>query len=471
MICIFVIGYIGIAFEHPLKINKAGIAILTGVVLWIVYILSAGEFIPSASQEEFEHFLVASPQIQSLPLHEQQIRFVVDNQILESIGDIAEILIFLMGAMAIVELIDSHGGFEFITNRINAKNKHKLLWMIAAITFFMSAMLDNLTTSIVMIMLLRKLVANYKERWLFGSLIVIAANSGGAWSPIGDVTTIMLWIKGNITSLATIKALILPCIVSVVIPTAIASRLLHGIITSPEYSDERPKILDVISVKERLSILVIGVFCLVSIPVFKTLTHLPPFMGVLGALSVMWIYTELMYRHINDIEESIKNRVSKVLKHIDMPTIFFFMGILLAVSALQCSGILANFSHYLDDKVHNVYVINTLIGVLSSIVDNVPLVAGAIGMYPVNDIGTTFAVDPEYAAMFVQDGIFWQLLTYCAGVGGSILIIGSAAGVVVMGLEKINFIWYAKNISLMAFSGYIAGVGVYILQNYIIQLM
>lgn len=465
MLVIFVVGYLGIAFEHPLKVNKAGIAILTGVAMWVVYILSAGEFIPLVSQIEFEHFISISPELQSLPLGEQQTRFVVDSQIIEHIGDIAEILLFLMGAMAIVELIDSHGGFEFITNRIRTKKKSKLLWFVAVITFFMSAVLDNLTTSIVMVMMLRKIVANYKERWLFGSLIVIAANSGGAWSPIGDVTTIMLWIKGDITSLPTITSLILPCIVSVVIPTLIASRLLHGIVTSPDYTDERPPIIDAMSIRGRLSILIVGVLCLLSIPVFKTVTHLPPFMGVLAALGIMWIYTEIMYRKITDIEESIKNRVSKILKHIDMPTIFFFLGILMAVAALQCAGVLSTLSQFLDDKVHNVYVISALIGVLSSIVDNVPLVAGAIGMYPLVDAAAVAtASDPAYAAMFVQDGTFWQLLTYCAGVGGSILIIGSAAGVVVMGLERINFLWYAKNISLMALSGYVAGIAVYIIQ-------
>lgn len=469
MIGIFVLGYIGIAFEHPLKINKSGIAIFTGIAMWVVYILSAGEFIPLVSQAEFENFVATTPSIGALPLDQQQIRFVVDSQIIEHIGDIAEILLFLMGAMAIVELIDAHGGFEFITNRINTRNKSKLLWYVAIITFFMSAVLDNLTTSIVMVMMLRKIVANYKERWLFGSLIIIAANSGGAWSPIGDVTTIMLWIKGNITTMPTIVNLILPCVVSVVIPTLIASRLLHGIVTEPGYVDQKPAILDVMTTKERFSILVIGVLCLLSIPVFKTLTHLPPFMGVLMALGIMWIYTEIMYRTIGDIEESIKNRVSKVLKHIDMPTIFFFLGILLAVAALQCAGVLGAGAQFLDDKVHNVYVINSLIGVFSSIVDNVPLVAGAIGMYPVMDPALVAqAADPAYAAMFVQDGIFWQLLTYCAGVGGSILIIGSAAGVVVMGLEKINFMWYAKNISLMALSGYLAGIVVYVIQNMII---
>lgn len=466
MIAVFVLGYLCIALEHPLKINKAGTALVTGIVLWVIYIFSAADFIPGFSQTEFQHFLSATPRVEQMPLHEQYTRFVVDAQVLEHIGDIAETLLFLMGAMTIVELIDAHGGFAFITGRIKTRNKHKLLWLITLITFFMSAVLDNLTTSIVMVMLLRKIIANYKERWLFGSLIIIAANSGGAWSPIGDVTTIMLWIKGNITTMPTIVNLIVPCIVSVVVPTLIASRLLKGIVTAPDYQDEMPKVAELMSRKERMSILVIGVLCLVSIPVFKSVTHLPPFMGVLLALGIMWVYTEIMYKHTPNIEESIKNRVSKVLKHIDMSTILFFLGILLSVAALQCAGVLSVCADYLDEKVHNVYVINTLIGVFSAIVDNVPLVAGAIGMYPIADPAMVAAApDAAYMAMFVQDGMFWQLLTYCAGVGGSLLIIGSAAGVVVMGLEKINFMWYAKNISLMALSGYLAGIGVYILQN------
>lgn len=470
MVVIFVLGYIGIALEHKINVNKAAVALVTGVVLWVIYMIASPELIPLFNGEAFRLFLEESPQLKSMPLHKQYFDFVASVQVLEHIGDISEILLFLMGAMTIVELIDMHGGFEFITNKITSKNKQKLLWIITIITFFMSSLLDNLTTSIVMIMLLRKIVANYKERWVFGSIIVIAANSGGAWSPIGDVTTIMLWIKGNITAIPTITNLFLPCLVSVLIPTFIASRMLKGILSSPDYKEEKPRIYDVIGVKGRLSILIIGVLCLVSIPVFKTLTHLPPFMGVLLALGIMWIYTELMYSNMSkDIEESIKFRVTKVLKHVDMSTIMFFLGILLAVAALQCAGVLTTFATFLDDKMHDVYLITGLIGALSAVVDNVPLVAGAIGMYPVADPGmVAAAADPAYMEAFVQDGHFWQMLTYCAGVGGSMLIIGSAAGVVVMGLEKINFMWYAKHISLLALAGYLAGILVYYLQTLVL---
>ncbi|MCC8088760.1 MAG: sodium:proton antiporter NhaD [Rikenellaceae bacterium] len=467
MLCIFVLGYLGIALEHNLNVNKAGIALVTGVLLWVVYIAASPGIIPVFSPDEFDTYISVN-NLGGLSLREQYISFVSNFQLLEQIGDIAEILLLLMGAMTIVELIDVHGGFDFITSRIKSRNKHKLLWIVAFLAFFMSALLDNLTTSIVMVMLLRKIIANYKERWLFGSIIIIAANSGGAWSPIGDVTTIMLWIKGNITSLPTIVYLILPCLVSLIIPAIIASRLLHGILTSPDYKDEVPEIFDVIGVKGRLSILIGGILCLLSIPVFKSVTHLSPFMGGLLALGVLWIYTEVMYSSIKNIEESIKFRVVKVIKHIDMGTILFFLGILLSVGALQCAGILSRFGVFLDDNLHNPYMITTITGILSSIVDNVPLVAAATGMYPVADPAmAAVAADLEYLSMFVQDGMFWQLLTYCAGTGGSILIIGSAAGVVVMGLEKINFMWYAKNISLMALTGFLSGVLVYYLQTLI----
>jgi len=301
MLVIFVLGYVGIALEHNLNVNKASIALITGVLMWVVYIFASPGIIPTFSGEEFQAYISAN-NLGSLSLKEQYISFVSNYQLLEQIGDIAEILLFLMGAMTIVELIDVHGVFEFITSKIKYKNKHKLLWVIAFLTFFMSALLDNLTTSIVMVMLLRKIVPNYKERWLFGSIIVIAANSGGAWSPIGDVTTIMLWIKGNITAVPTVINLIFPCIVSLIIPTFIASRLLHGILTSPDYKEETPEIFEVIGVKGRLSILIVGVLCLLSIPVFKTVTHLSPFMGVLLALGILWMYTEVMYCTIKNIE-------------------------------------------------------------------------------------------------------------------------------------------------------------------------
>lgn len=465
MVAVFVVGYVFIALENKVKIDKAAVALVTSSILWVIYIFSAGTIIPAASPEDFAIFMSANLDLAHHSYFEQCVRFVTDHQIIEHLGETAEVLLFLIGAMTIVDLIDIHGGFNFITERITTRNKTKLLWIIAFISFFMSALLDNMTSTIVMVMLLRKLIANYKERWVFASIIVLAANSGGAWSPIGDVTTIMLWVKGNISAVPIITSLILPCLVSIMIPALIASRILRGILRSPDYRDDFEKRPVGISKGESMRILAVGVFLLVMVPVFKSVTHLPPYMGVMTALGLMWIYTELLYKKKKDIEESIKNRVAKVLKHIDMPTILFFLGILMSVAALQSAGILNSLAGFLDSGVHNVYAINTMIGVMSSIVDNVPLVAAATGMYPVVDPASLAGMaDPAYMAYFVQDGIFWHLLAYCAGVGGSILIIGSAAGVVAMGLEKINFMWYFKNISLMALCGYLAGIGVYMLQ-------
>lgn len=467
MIIIFLVGYLLIALEHPLKINKAGTALLTGTILWVMYTYGAPQFIPAASAEEFKLFLEAYPFMQGMPYADQCIRFVIDHQVLDSIGEIAETLIFLIGAMITVELVDSHGGFMFITNRITTNSKRKLLFIIAFITFFMSAVLDNLTTSIVMIMLIRKLIGNYKERWVFGSIIIIAANSGGAWSPIGDVTTIMLWVRGNISTASTIPHLFLPSLVSALIPVLIMARSLHGTVTPPNAFQENRdnQLLKVLKSKEKLAILFLGVFCLLFVPVFKTVTHLPPFMGILMGVGILWVFTEVLYKRAA-INEDLKLRLSKVVSRIDGATLMFFLGILLAVDALRCSGALSSFSLWMDDTIGNVYAVNMIIGTLSAVVDNVPLVAGAIGMYPIaNEAMIAAAADPVYMSHFVQDGVFWQFLAYCAGVGGSMLIIGSAAGVVVMGLERINFIWYLKHISLLALIGYLCGAGVYILQN------
>ena len=437
MIILFLVGYLMIALEHPLKINKAGTALLLGTILWVMY-----------------------SRLAPLPTIEQEL--------LHSVGEIAETLIFLIGAMITVELIDSHGGFTFITRYITTTDKRKLLLAIATITFFLSAVLDNLTTSIVMIMLLRKLVGNYKERWVFGSIIIIAANSGGAWSPIGDVTTIMLWVRGNISTSATIPNLILPSIVSALVPVLFAMRFLHGKVTPPRViagGDENNALLEKLLPKTKLSILILGLFCLLFVPIFKTITHLPPFMGILLGVGVLWLYTERMYAR-TPVDEELKLRLSKVVHRIDGTTLLFFLGILLAVDALRCVGILGDFALWLDQSVGNVYVVNLIIGTLSAIVDNVPLVAGAMGMYPVaTDAMIAAAPDPAYMMNFAQDGVFWQFLAYCAGVGGSMLIIGSAAGVVVMGLEKITFGWYMKHITWVAFIGYLAGIFCYWLEK------
>ena len=471
IIAIFIIGYLMIALEHPLKINKAASALLTGTILWVLYIMNAPDFESLVSSDGFKSF-VQDPHAAGLSLLEQCQQYIVEHQILISIGEICQTLIFLIGAMIIVELVDVHGGFEFITNRITTRKARSLLIMISVLTFFMSSVLDNLTTSIVMIMLIRKIIADQKTRWLFGSMIIIAANSGGAWSPIGDVTTIMLWIKGNISTSETIPHLILPSLVSMFVPLFLMARQLKGSVESPiqegRMENNSTCCTDeffILAHRERLYIFILGILCLLFVPVFKMVTHLPPFMGVMIGVSILWFFTEFIYGKKEDLEEDRKLRVSKVVHRIDGATLLFFLGILFAVEVLRYTGILGAFASWLDDSVGNVFIVNMVIGALSAVVDNVPLVAGAIGMYPVmTEEAVAASADPIYWMNFVQDGTFWQFLAYCAGVGGSMLIIGSAAGVVVMGLEQISFGWYLKRISGLALLGYLAGAFVYILQ-------
>lgn len=388
----------------------------------------------------------------------------IGTQLIEQLGDTSEILFFLIGAMTIVELIDRHGGFHVITDHIKTRNKRKLLWLLSIIAFFMSAVLDNMTTTIIMIMLLRRVIGDQKERWIFASVIVIAANSGGAFSPIGDVTTIMLWMRGNVTSGLLVAKLFLPALVSVIIPTAIACRYIPDEDVRPEDFDTNQKLPPFVGPRFSHFVLVLGVGGLLFVPVFKAVTGLPPYLGMLISLGVLWVFTEIVYDQKHNMEESIKNRVSKVLKHIDMPTILFFLGILMSVSALQSAGLLTDFADFLDKNIHEVYTIAGITGLLSAVIDNVPLVAACMGMYPVADT-TCPGLDPAYMQAFVQDGIFWHLLTFCAGVGGSLLIIGSAAGVVAMGLEKIEFGWYLRKITLLALAGYFAGMLVIFLEH------
>lgn len=460
MIVVFLIGYASIATEHSLKVNKAASALLLCAILWTIYVMNA-EPILLASESFMEHFKLSNlgAAAASLPdIHEKVIKYVTEVQIIEGLGDVASTLFFLMGAMTIVELIDAHRGFSIITDKITTKKKKELLWMLSIITFFMSAVLDNLTTTIVMVMLLRKLVADKAERWKFACMIVIAANAGGAFSPIGDVTTIMLWVKGNITTAGVIPNLFVPSLLAMIVPLLMESISVKGDVVAPKNTSNTSNITDVITNKERKTIFILGIGALVFVPIFKTITHLPPFIGVLFGLGVLWVYTELLYHKKNHVPENAKARISVVLKKVDFTTILFFLGILMAVNALQCAGILGELAAFLDRTVGNPYLIDLIIGVLSSIVDNVPLVAGCMGMYDVTTVGT-----------FATDGVFWMFLAYCAGVGGSILIIGSAAGVVVMGLEKVDFGWYLKNISLLALIGYLSGAGFFVLQEEVIR--
>lgn len=459
LIVIFFIGYLAIALEHPLKVDKTATALMLGMLLWIIYAIGAEYIVPLVDSEAFNAYLAEHPSLAGESLHKQALSYVTDVRLVESLGDVTQTLFFLIGAMTIVELVDIHGGFTVVTRHITTRHKRRLMWVICAVTFVFSAVLDNMTTTIVMLLLLRKLVADPKDRWLYAAMIIIAANTGGAWSPIGDVTTIMLWVKGNVTAVALIKRVLLPSIVAMVVPLLILQRGLKGEIPVAEGSTQEAT--HGMSYKERLGMLLIGVGGLLFVPIFKSITHLPPFVGMLFVLGVIWLYTEIFYNGKRD-ERREQHRLPKVISRIDMPSILFFLGILLAVAVLEATGILAATASWLDAKMHNVYAINVLLGILSSIFDNVPLVAGVMGMYPIEDPGVT-----GYAAYFVQDGIFWEFLSYCAGVGGSLLIIGSAAGVIAMGLEKINFGWYLKKISLVALIGYLAGAATYILEVFL----
>ena len=440
MIILFALGYMCIALEHKIKIDKSATALAMFGVIWSVYALASGDA-------------------------------DTGSKLLEHLGSTCETLVFLIGAMTIVDLIDRHGGFSIITERITTRNKITLLWTLAFITFFMSAVLDNMTTTIIMIMMLRKIVPTVRDRWIFAGVIIMAANTGGAWSPIGDVTTIMLWMRGNVSAGSLILYLLVPCLVAMVIPVAMAMRQLRqGALTLPPVETTTP-LPSGVGKRFSSGVLCLGVAGLLFVPVFKSLTGLPPYVGMMLSLGVVWIVTEWIYGHRKvSMREDAKHRVSQIVKNIDMPTILFFLGILMSVAGLQTAGILSHTAHLLDSNIHEVFTITSIIGVLSSVIDNVPLVAACIGMYPVADVTAIAAsADPAYVQLFAPDGLFWLLLSYCAGVGGSILIIGSAAGVVAMGLEKIDFTWYLKNISLMALLGYAAGIAVIFVESVVLM--
>jgi len=471
MVVVFIIGYIAIALEHPLKIDKASSALILGVLMWVIYILNVESILSLNLSSAWSDYLGGSIYADQQLAHpeasflDHMKYFIVDSEIIHHFAEISEILFFLLGAMTIVETVDQHNGFSLITDKITTKNKVKLVWILSILAFFMSALLDNLTTTIVMIALLRKLITDQKVRWFFASMIVIAANAGGAWSPIGDVTTIMLWIGGQVTTVNIIQMIIVPSLFNMLFPLAIVSFTLKGSIVHPKPKEEKSHPHTPFESK---LMLFMGVGALLFVPIFKTYTHLPPYMGMLFGLGVIWVATDLLHKK-KPVEHRRQMSIIGVLRKVDVPTIFFFLGILSAVAALQSAGHLGVLAKYLDEHVHNIYGINTAIGLLSAIVDNVPLTAGAMGMYPVISPAMLSTVaEPEYMAHFVQDGAFWELLAYCAGTGGSILIIGSAAGVAAMGLEKIDFIWYMKKISLLALVGYLGGIVIYYLQDLLI---
>lgn len=432
IIIVFVIGYLAIATEHQIKINKTAPALILGVVCWVLLILGKDTIFPLMESEIAIDF--------------------VSEELLRHVGEIAEILFFLLGAMTIVELIDAHEGFSIITDRIKLTKRSTLLWVLCFITFFLSAALDNLTTAIVMATLLRKILNSKEDLWLFASMIIVAANAGGAWSPIGDVTTIMLWIGGQITAVNIMTEIFLPSVVCLAVPLIILSFRLKGHIDVVANDDEEIEMEPHIHVRklDRFIVFCVGIGVLLFVPIFKTITHLPPFMGILLGLGLVWILTEILHQS-KAPEEKRRLSVVGILQRIDTPSILFFLGILMAVAALQTGGHLLQLANTLDSTFDDIYIVNTLIGLLSAIIDNVPMVAGAMGMYSLS--------------VYPTDHEFWELLAYCAGTGGSILIIGSAAGVAIMGIFKIDFIWYMKKISILAILGYLAGILTYIALN------
>ena len=424
MIIVFVLGYIAIALEHPLKIDKAASALIIGGLGWALFSFTGINH--HDLTHEIQHHLV----------------------------DIAEILFFLLGAMTIVELIDAHEGFSIITDKITTNKKVYLMWILCLITFFFSAALDNLTTSIVMAALLTKLIKDKEDLWMFAGMVIVSANAGGAWSPIGDVTTIMLWIGGQVTAANIITSIFIPSVICALVPLIYLTFKLKGSVTRPEELKLQEHAIDPTTSFERNLIFYMGVGGLLFVPFFKTITHLPPYVGMLLSLGILWLTTEIIHKSKNH-EQKSQLSVIGVLKKVDVPTIYFFLGILLAVASLQSAGQLDIVADYLNKTFNgDVYIINMIIGLLSAIVDNVPLVAGAMGMYEIAPVGD-----------FAVDGKFWEFLAYCAGTGGSVLIIGSASGVAVMGILKIDFIWYVKNISLLALMGYLAGAATYILMQ------
>ncbi|MBQ7634599.1 MAG: sodium:proton antiporter NhaD [Bacteroidaceae bacterium] len=436
IIIVFVIGYAAIALEAFTKVNKAAVALLMFAFCWTLFMIAPEPFVPAVMYTAGDHHSLVQAVSEIIEKH---------------LGSTSTTLFFLMGAMTIVEVVDQNGGFNFVRDVMKTTSKRTLLWRIAFMTFFFSAILDNLTTSIVMIMILRKLVANKQDRMLYAGLVVIAANSGGAFSPIGDVTTIMLWNKGLITAAGVIMEIFVPSLVSMLIPAYLLSLQFKGNLVPVEDTGEVLTEAGELTSRQRKAVFFLGVGGLIFVPIFKSITHLPPFVGILLVLGLLWTATEIFYSRLpkTRTKGSTQKRVTNMLKRIDISTILFFLGILMAVACLEQIGVLEQLGKGLDVAFDgNHYLVTGIIGVLSSIVDNVPLVAGAMGMYPVGAPGTDMGVD----------GIFWQLLAYCAGVGGSMLIIGSAAGVVVMGLEKISFGWYMKKITWLAFVGYLAGI-------------
>ena len=464
LIIIFVIGYLAIALEHPIKIDKAASALVMGGIIWGALALGIDDLVTKEFLSEFyEKFKTKFNSLKEIGVYSSDeyakpIKFL-KYELSHHLVDIGEILFFLLAAMTIVELVDSHQGFSIITDKITTKRKVPLMWILCVISFFFSAVLDNLTTSIVMAALISKMIKDKKDLWMFAGMIIISANAGGAWSPMGDVTTIMLWVGGQVTAWNIIYSIFIPSLVCMIIPLLYISFKLKGSIQSPDLTSLNSEISSV-NTYERNLIFYMGVLGLLFVPIFKITTGLPPYVGMLLSLGVLWVTTEILHRDKN-YEQRRHLSVIGVLKKVDTPTIFFFLGILLAVAGLQSAGQLDIVAKYLENTFsgeNKIYIINVLIGLMSALVDNVPLVAGAMGMYEIGPIQDGILAYP-------QDHKFWQFLAYCAGTGGSVLIIGSAAGVAVMGILKIDFMWYLKRISFLALIGYVAGAITYIIMQ------
>jgi len=418
LVIVFVLAYAAIALEHPIKINKSASALIGAGLLWTIYAMSSAD------------------------------AHLVGEHLSESLMGTAQIVFFLMGAMTIVEVVDAHNGFEVITSRIKTTKLTTLMWLVGFVTFFLSAILDNLTTTIVMVSLMKKLLAKREDRLFFAGIIVIAANAGGAWSPIGDVTTTMLWIGGQITALAIVKGVFIPSVINLFVPLTVMALMLRGkSVVAPAFKADKSGVVSTLA--ERNIMFFCGLGILVMVPVFKTVTHLPPFMGILFGLGILWLVGDLIHRKKDD-QMKINFTLVHALSKIDMGSIVFFIGILLAVATLEHTHILTSLAQWLDRTVGRQDLIVLVIGVVSAIVDNVPLVAASMGMYSMEQ--------------FPPDSFLWEFMAYCAGTGGSMLIIGSAAGVAAMGLEKSDFFWYVKRISWLAFIGYIAGAVFYIVE-------
>jgi len=450
MLLVFLVGYGFIVFEHINHINKAATALLIGSLMWAIYAIGGEQILSLGYSSSWLSFAQHNETVNIT-------QFIAHHELFHHLSEIASILFFLIGAMTIVELVDKYQGFKIITSKIECGNVKRLLWVISFLTFFMSAVLDNLTTTIVIITVLRKLISKQENRWIFASVVVISANAGGAWSPIGDVTTIMLWIGNQVTADHIVGALIVPSLVNMVVSTALFSLFtVKGQAIKPVLPDNETRAFT--THQEQVFMLVVGTLALISVPVFKTITHLPPYLGMLLGLSVMWVMTD-RYLKKRKAEDKRTLTVTAALKAVDIPTVLFFLGVLSAVAAMQSAGHLDILATWLDAYVKDIYAVNLIIGVISSIVDNVPLVAASMGMYSIADVEAT-----GYLFNFVQNGNFWTFLAYCAGTGGSILIIGSASGVAAMGLEHIDFMWYLRRVSWIAFVGYLAGALTYYLQ-------